>query len=336
MPRRPASSTSGTPARSKPGGRGAVRSAPKGGLRGADLLTLATITPDQARDLLDLAQTIKKSPARFGDVLAGQAAVLLFEKPSLRTRLSFEVGIAKLGGHAVYMDHGTQRLGVRESVADYGRNLERWVECIIARVFEHRVLVEMAAATRVPVINALSERFHPCQALADVFTLREEFGELRGLPVAYVGDGNNVCHSLMHACAMLGVRLTVITPPGFAPAEDVVSECRDWARRAGAAIEITSDLAAVRGVAAVYTDVWASMGQADQTGKRMKVFAAYQVNRALMDRAGPEARFMHCLPAHRGLEVTDEVIDSKHSLVYEQAENRMWAQNALLVRTLAK
>ncbi|MBI1189970.1 MAG: ornithine carbamoyltransferase [Tepidisphaera sp.] len=338
-------------------------------LAGADLLTFASLTPGVVRDLFAVAGRLKQEfrdarasrglpiPGDAGGVghatsimelkpLAGTTAVLLFEKPSLRTKMSFEAGISMLGGSSIFMDHSQQKLGEREAVKDYALNLERWVSCIIARVYSQEVLYELAQHASVPVINALSDRFHPCQALADLFTLSERAAAL-GVPLtqmklAYVGDGNNVCHSLMHAATMLGVHTTVISPTGYEPAPDVIAECQTLCQASGATLTITDDLAQVKGHHAVYTDVWVSMGQADTAAKRRKVFADYQVNAVLMALASkglnmPEGSyFMHCLPAQRGVEVTDEVIDSKASLVYEQAENRMHAQDALLVAMLGR
>jgi ornithine carbamoyltransferase len=308
---------------------------------GADLLTLSTVSPAAVLDLFDTARQMKADLRPFRNTLDNKAVALLFEKPSLRTKVSFEVGVAKLGGHAIFMDHSAYRLGARESVRDYAKNMERWVECIVARVYQQAVLEEMAEVARPPVINALSDRFHPCQALADLFTLYERAGcdaaRLRTLRLAYVGDGNNVCHSLMHASTLLGVDTTIITPKGYAPAPDVVKDCEAFALDAGSKLNVTTEVAAIESHDAVYTDVWVSMGQAggvDEVTKRRKVFAKYQVSSDLMEKAGrarpAPAVFMHCLPAQRGLEVTDEVIDSPQSIVYDQAENRMHAQNALL------
>ena len=308
---------------------------------GADLLSLTHVTPKAVLELFDTARKMKADLSPYRNTLDNKAVALLFEKPSLRTKVSFEVGIAKLGGHAIFMDHSSYRLGARESVRDYAKNLERWVECIVARVYQQTVLEEMAETAHPPVINALSDRFHPCQALADLFTLYDRAGcdaaRLRQTKLAYVGDGNNVCHSLMHASTLLGVDTTVITPKGYVPAPDVVADCQAFAAAAGSKLLITTDLAAIEGHDAVYTDVWVSMGQAggvDEVTKRRKVFTKYQVSAELMDKASRgrplPAVFMHCLPAQRGLEVTDDVIDSANSVVYDQAENRMHAQNALL------
>lgn len=309
-------------------------------LRGADVLTLGNFSTRVTLDIFRTAAGLKAGDGRA--TLKGRSFALLFEKPSLRTKMSFEVGIFKLGGQPVFMDHASQRLGARESVRDYAKNLERWVDGIVARVYLQTVLEEMAEAARCPVINALSDRFHPCQGLADVFTLSElaghDAGRLREMRLLYVGDGNNVCHSLMHAATLAGVGMTVLTPKGFGPAADVVGECEAFAKEGGSTLHVTSDVHAAEGHDAVYTDVWVSMGQGggvDEVTRRRKIFSKYQVNGELMERAsrgrGAPAVFMHCLPAQRGLEVTDEVIDAPRSIVYDQAENRMWAQNALLV-----
>ncbi|MCC6427427.1 MAG: ornithine carbamoyltransferase [Phycisphaerales bacterium] len=308
------------------------------GLRGSDLLTIASLSADQIRSLLDLAAKVKADVGAYSKALAGKTGIMIFEKPSLRTKVTFEVGIQKLGGIAVYMDQSGAKLGERESIRDYGKNLERWVDCIIARVYSQKSLEELAEHAEKPVINALSDRFHPCQALADIFTVQERLGTLKGARLAFIGDGNNVCNSLMHAATLLGVDMTVITPKGYGPADDVVEECSRFATASGAKLTVTNDIQAIAGHHAVYTDVWVSMGQADQAGKRRKAFQAYQVNQNLMGMASrglkAPAMFMHCLPAQRGVEVTDEVIDSPSSVVYEQAENRMHAQNALLVQVL--
>lgn len=315
-------------------------------LAGKDVLTLTALSARAVLDLFETAAAMKRSVGPFRLALDCKCVLLIFEKASLRTRLTFEAGVAKLGGQAVYMDHSVQRLGDREAVKDYGRNLERWMDGIVARVYSQKILEELAANCDVPVINALSDRFHPCQALADLFTLWERTdGTLRheGEPirVAFVGDGNNVCHSLLQACAMLGVDVTVVGPKGNQPDATIVEECEALGAGSGAKVTVTSDLAAVKGHHAVYTDVWVSMGQADSAGKRRKVFNPYQVNAELMAKAsaglaaawGP-ALFMHCLPAQRGVEVTDEVIDAPTSVVYDQAENRMHVQNALMYHVL--
>lgn len=301
----------------------------------ADLLTGGEWSSEQIRELYHLAADIKARPERYRSALAGRFLALIFEKPSLRTRVTFEVGISSMGGGAVFLDHTQSRLGERESVSDVARNLDRWVQGIVARVFEHRVLGELAENASIPIINALSERCHPCQAYADFFTLEERFGNLRGLKLAYVGDGNNVCHSLLTIGSRLGIHLRVATPTGYEPDAAVVSEARRSARENRGKIEIThSPEEAVSGVLAVYTDVWASMGQEQESDKREKAFAGYQVDSALLEHADPQAVFMHCLPAHRGSEVSAEVLNSPRSIVFEQAENRLHVQKAILLNLL--
>lgn len=300
-----------------------------------DLLAGSEWGSEQIRELYHLAADIKARPERYRSALTGRFLALIFEKPSLRTRVTFEVGIASMGGGTVFLDHTQARLGERESVSDVGKNLERWVQGIVARVFEHKVLEELAANASIPVINALSDRCHPCQALADFFTLEERFGSARGLKFAYVGDGNNVCHSLVTIGARLGVHVRVATPAGYEPDPTVVSEARRVARENRGKIEILhSPEEAVSGAQAVYTDVWASMGQESEAAEREAIFAPYQVNRDLLEQADPNALFMHCLPAHRGSEVTAEVIDSPQSIVFDQSENRLHVQKAILLTLL--
>jgi ornithine carbamoyltransferase len=283
----------------------------------------------------DLKAALRRDPAATCSLLRGRSLVMLFEKPSLRTRVSFEIGMAKLGGTAVHLDHRAERLGVRESVADYARNLERWCDVVVARVFEHATLEQLAEASSVPVVNALSERFHPCQALADLLTLAEHGRPLGEASIAFVGDGNNVCHSLMETVALLGGRFVAITPESCRPDAQTLAECREIAAASGAEILWSEDPAAVSGADAIYTDAWISMGQTDAQEKRTQL-EPYRVDPALMRKAGSQALFMHCLPAHRGEEVLDEVIDSPASVVYDQAENRMHAQNALLVHLIGR
>jgi len=292
----------------------------------------------QVRELFQLARDIKAHPERYRSAVAGRFLALIFEKPSLRTRVTFEVGIQSMGGGAVFLDHTGARLGQRESIRDVAKNLERWVHAIVARTFEQRVIEELAADASIPVINALSDRFHPCQALGDFFTLEERFGPAaarRALKLAYVGDGNNVCHSLLLLGACLGAHVAVATPAGYEPDAAVVAEARSAAQGSKAKVEVLRTPAeAVEGAQAVYTDVWASMGQEEQAAEREKIFAPYQVNEALMSLAAPGAVFLHCLPAHRGQEVTDAVLDSAQSIVYDQAENRLHVQKAVLATLL--
>jgi len=296
-----------------------------------DLLTGAEWSPADARDLLQRTADIKARPAKYASTLKGKHIALIFEKPSLRTRVTFEVGIQSMGGFVVFLDHTQARLGERESIPDVARNLECWVQGIVARVYEQRVLDEMAQNISIPVVNALSDKFHPCQALADYFTLQEKFGSLKDVKLAYVGDGNNVCHSLIFLAARLGVNLRIATPASYAPAPDVLADAKRVAKETRAKIELSTNPAeAVEGVQAVYTDSWTSMGFEAEERMRRQVFKPYQVNRKLIEQAGPNALFMHCLPAHRGQEVTDEVLDSPNSVVLQQSENRMYVQKAIL------
>lgn len=299
-----------------------------------DFLSVAELDAATVDELYRSAAKLKASPAEHAGALRGKAVVMLFEKPSLRTRVSFEIGIARLGGHALYFDHSKERIGERESVYDYAKNLERWCDAIVARTYSHEVLEQLAAHSRVPIVNALSDDFHPCQALADLFTLREHLGELRGRRLAFVGDGNNVCSSLLILAATIGMHITFVGPEGYAPPGMVLSMVSDRVSSSGGSFTTSTDPRDVRGVDAVYTDAWTSMGWESEAQKRRKVFSKYQVNSEMMEIAGPRAFFMHCLPAHRGEEVTDEVIDSPRSIVFDQAENRMHAQNALLVKLI--
>lgn len=296
-----------------------------------DLLTGAEWSVADARELLQRTADIKARPSRYASTLRGKFIALIFEKPSLRTRVTFEVGIQSMGGSVVFLDHTQARLGERESIRDVARNLELWVQGIVARVYHQKVLDEMAAKASIPVVNALSDRFHPCQALADFFTLEEKFGSLRGFKLAYVGDGNNVCHSLIFLAARLGVQMRIATPASYAPAPDVVAEAKRAARETRAKIDLFHDpQEAVAGAQGVYTDSWTSMGFEAEEKVRCDAFRGFQVNAELMSLAAPRAVFMHCLPAHRGAEVTSKVLDGASSVVLDQSENRMYVQKAIL------
>src|SRR5579884_1474583 len=304
-------------------------------LSATDLLLDRDLSRKDLKLIFDLAEHVKASPGSYARALQGKQLALIFEKPSLRTRVTFEVGMTSMGGYAVYLDHAKPRLGERESIKDIARNLDRWVHGIVARTFSHDSVLELAENASIPVINGLTDLLHPCQALADFFTLEEKFGRLKGLQVAFVGDGNNVCNSLMMLAAKLGVSLRVATPAGFEPKSEMVEDAQACAAGTGASIQFFHDpVEAVDGAQAVYTDVWASMGQEYAAHLRAQVFAPYQVTESLMKAAGREAVFMHCLPAHRGQEVTDAVIDSPRSIVYDQAENRLHVQKALLLLLL--
>jgi ornithine carbamoyltransferase len=289
-------------------------------LRGADFLDIAQLDPAQLTAILDLAADMKAG-RWSGSPLAGRCLAMIFQKPSMRTRVSFQVGIERLGGRVAILSDQDIGLGRRETVEDVARVLDRYCEGIVARLFAHRDLVGLAAASERPVINALTDGSHPCQILADLLTIRESLGRLdASTPVAFVGDGNNVARSLVEAAALLRFPLTVVTPPSYEPVLDPAY---------AGAVRVTSDLGAVEGAAVVYTDVWTSMGQEAESETRRARFAEYQVNDDLMELA-PRGVFMHCLPAHRGEEVTAEVIDGPRSIVFDQAENRLWAQMALL------
>ncbi|HEX4773253.1 MAG TPA: ornithine carbamoyltransferase [Bryobacteraceae bacterium] len=290
------------------------------------------LTAEQLVDVLNLTQQVKQSRARFASSLKGRYICLLFEKPSLRTRFTFELAIKQLGGDCI-----TQigPIAEREPLKDVARNLARWVDAIVARTFLQETIDDLASWSGLPVINALSDLYHPCQALADIFTLKEHFGRLRGLKLAYVGDGNNVAHSLLLCAARLGIHYSIATPDGYQPNAEIVAKARTLAGQTGAVIEITSDAArAVTDADAIYTDVWASMGQESEAEERKRIFAPYQVNEKLLAQASPQAKFMHCLPAKRDLEVTDAVVESPQSVVFDQAENRLHVQKAVLLALL--
>ena len=298
------------------------------GLLGRDFLDIADLDARELRQVLDLAHTIKKAQRWPGKPLEGRHIAMLFQKPSHRTRVSFEVGIARLGGRATTLSEQDVQLGVRETVGDAARVLDRYVDGIVARLRSHEDLLELAASSAKPVINALTDRSHPCQVLADLLTLEEVKGELAKQHVVYIGDGNNIAASLIEASALSGFALTVVSPPGYQPKADVLERARGIST-GKLQVTLTSDIAELNGATAIYTDVWASMGHESERDARRKAFEPYQVNRAVMDSA-PEAVFMHCLPAHRGEEVTDEVIDGTRSLVFDQAENRLYSQMALM------
>lgn len=299
----------------------------------ARLLSVTDLDPRSIVEVLDLAQALKsgRTPAAGSAPLAGRSVALIFQKPSLRTRVSFEVGVARLGGQPVVLSGKEVGLGSRETVSDVAKTLERYVDAIVARVFDHGILEGLADAVRIPVVNALSDAEHPCQALADLMVLREHLGELAGRQLAFVGDGNNVAASLLLAGASVGMHVRVVCPARYAPDPGIVARARALGEATGSRVEISHDpLTAAVGADAVYTDVWASMGQEAEATARQQAFAAYQVNGRLMAQAPPHAKFMHDLPARRGLEVTDDVIDGPQSLVFEQAENRMHLAKGLL------
>lgn len=296
-----------------------------------DLVSILDLSPEEIYSLLELAGAMKANPAAYRGVLAGKQLVLFFEKPSLRTRLTFEAGMASLGGVTFFVDQTASRLGAREPLDDIAHNLERWVDGVVLRTFAHETVSQMAEFASIPVINALSDHEHPCQALADLMTIQEKFGELRNVKIAYVGDGNNVSHSLMLAAASVGATITVGTPKGYEPESAVISAAKAIAAKTGGKVKVTNDpLVAVAGADVVYTDVWASMGQESEATERQKIFAPFQVNDELMSHAAEHALFMHCLPAHRGDEVAASVMDGPRSVVFDEAENRLHIQKAIL------
>ncbi|MFO1052885.1 MAG: ornithine carbamoyltransferase [Planctomycetota bacterium] len=301
-----------------------------------DLISVAQLSVDEIGLIFNTAAELKRNREKHDAVLRGRKLAMVFEKDSLRTRFTFDVGMQDLGGSAIYMDHRDARIGARESIRDVAKNLERWVHAIVARTYKHRVVTELAENCGIPVINGLSEYLHPCQALSDFFTLYEKWGgDVGGKKLAYYGDGNNTCHSLIFAASKLGANITVCTPEGYEPNSKVVHEAMLFARQSGAEIQIVNDPeTASIDADAVYTDVWASMGQEDETEERAGIFHDYQIDDVVMGRAKRDAFFMHCLPAHRGHEVTADVMDGPQSIVYDIAENRLHVQKAILVLLL--
>ena len=300
-----------------------------------DFLSIRDFSATQIQRLLDLALEIKAHPQSWASALKGKTLAMIFEKPSLRTRVTFDVGIQQLGGFSLYLSPAEISLGKRESVYDVARNLERMVQGIMIRTFAHDIVVKMAEYAAIPVINGLTDFSHPCQAMADYLTIFESKGRVADLKVAFLGDGNNVAHSLMFAGAQLAANLWVASPPGYEPDQDAVDWAFERSLKTGGSVTITNDpLEAALDADVIYTDVWTSMGQEAETEKRKKVFAPYQVNEHLFAKAKDDAIFLHCLPAHRGDEVTDDVIDSPRSLVFPQAENRLHAQKAILVEVM--
>ena len=304
-------------------------------LTGRDLCSIADLSVAEMAAIMELGHAVKAQPEAFRHALDAKQMVMFFEKASLRTRVTFEAAINTLGGNAIFVDQTQSPLGERESLPDMAHNVERWMQVIVLRTYSHDTITEMAANSRVPVINALSDLEHPCQAIADFLTLEERFGTAQGLHFTYVGDGNNVCHSLMLTAAQLGAHCTVATPKGFAPKLDIIHKSIEIAEQTGGSITLTSDpVKAVTGADAVYTDVCTSMGFEHEAARRAPIFKPYQVNEALMSNAQPTAVFMHCLPAHRNAEVTDAVLDGPQSVVFDQAENRLHAQKAILLTLL--
>ena len=302
-----------------------------------NFLSIDDLNGSQLENLLDLAGRIKASPADFDDRLAGCAVAMIFEKPSTRTRVSFEVGIAQLGAYPLALSAADMQLGRGETIEDTGRVLSRYVDAVVVRTFGQERLEGLASTSSVPVINALSDFEHPCQCLGDLLTIREKKDKLPGLTLAYIGDGNNVAHSLILGGAKSGMNVRVATPPGYEPIPQVVHRANEMGEETGGAAEVSNDpQAAAKDADILYTDVWASMGQEEEASERSLVFQSFRIDQDMLDRARGDAIVMHCLPAHRGQEITDEVIDGPRSVVWDQAENRLHAQKALLVWLLGR
>jgi len=300
------------------------------------LISVADLTPEELRGLFALTSRVKSEPERYRSRLSGKSLALIFQKSSTRTRVSFEVGMLQLGGQGLFLSSRDLQLGRGETISDTAKVLSRYVDGIMARTYAHQTIVDLAKYATIPVINGLSDDLHPCQALADFFTLKEVFGDLMGRKLAYVGDGNNVAHSLMITAPMVGMDISVATPEGYEPDSVYLEKAKAGSVEAGTEIEITRDPAvAVAGASAVYTDVWASMGQEDEAEQRLKLFDGYRVDAAMMSHALPEAVFLHCLPCHRGEEVSAEVVDGPQSRIFDEAENRLHVQKALLLWSMA-
>lgn len=301
-----------------------------------DLLSITDLSSKQLMELILESGRMKHKPSDYLDKLKGKSMVMLFEKPSTRTRLSFEVAIFQLGGHPVFMDANITQLRRGETIADSARVISRYADLIIARVNRHETLTELAENSNVPVINALSDREHPCQILCDLFTIYERRNKLKGIKLAYMGDGNNVCNSLLLGCAMSGMDISVASPEGYEPGGDIVERALEISKKTGSEIEILTDPEeASKDADFIYTDVWVSMGNEKDREERMRRFRRYQVNDELLRKTALDCRVMHCLPAHRGIEITDEVIDGPRSIVWDQAENRLHAQKAVLMELLS-
>jgi ornithine carbamoyltransferase len=302
-----------------------------------DLISVKDLTTGDIEEIFELTDKLKKNKNKFSNFLAGKTLALIFQKPSNRTRVSFEVGMYQLGGNSFYLAPHEINLGVRESIEDVAKTLSRYVDGIVLRTFEHKNIVEMAKFATIPVINGLSDFSHPCQGLADIYTLREKFKKTKGITLAYVGDGNNVCHSLLFACAKTGMNMKIGTPKNYEPDKSVLFEAKKIAESKNAFINLFNNpIEAVKNADAIYTDVWASMGREEEAQKRKQIFRDFQVNKNLVKLAKKNCLIMHCLPAHRGEEITDEVIDSPNSIVFDQAENRMHVQKAILIKLLGK
>ncbi|MCM8766211.1 MAG: ornithine carbamoyltransferase [Candidatus Omnitrophica bacterium] len=300
-----------------------------------DFISIKDWEKEEIGEIIQLAEAIKNNPQKFSSLLKGKTIVLVFEKPSLRTYVSFMVGMYQLGGNALYLGPEQAKLGIREPIKDIARTLSRYVEGIVLRTFSHENVLQMAKYATVPVINGLSDLLHPCQALSDIFTIKEKKGKVKGINLGFIGDGNNVLHSLLYGCSKLGINLYISTPKGYAPDKDILEEAKKFAYRSKAEIKLcSSPLEVAKNVEFLYTDVWVSMGQEKERRKRLQDFKGFQINKKLLSLAKNTPYILHCLPCHRGEEITDEVIENEKSLVFEQAENRLHLQKAILIKLL--
>jgi ornithine carbamoyltransferase len=304
---------------------------------GKDFISIQTLSARDIDEIFSLTDKVKSAPQDFKTALKGKTLALIFQKPSNRTRVSFEVGMTQLDGHTIYLGPDDIKLGVREATKDVAAVLSRYVDGIVARTFSHGDIIELARNSSVPVINGLSNLLHPCQGMADVYTIKEKRARLKGIKLAFVGDGNNVLHSLMHCAAKTGMDTLVATPKGYEPKKEIVKEAMEDAAKAGGTISFTNDpKEAVMGADVIYTDVWTSMGQEKEQKRRLKKFRAFQVNGQLLSFAKKNCLVMHCLPAHRGQEITNDVLDGPNSVVIDEAENRLHVQKAILLKLLTR
>ena len=300
-----------------------------------NLLTGMEMTQQQALDLIALGKDLKANPSKYAQALAGKSVVTLFEKQSLRTRVTFDIGVNKLGGHDVYLDQTNGAMGSREDVKDFAANISRWADCIVARVFDHKTLVEMQQYATVPVINSLCDLYHPCQGMADFLTIAQNYDDLTKVKLAYIGDGNNVTHSLFIAGAILGATVTAVCPLGHSPDAQIMKKAEEIAQKTGATITVTNNIDDIKGYDVVYGDTWLSMGDDTPLEQIKAKFMPYQINQALLDNTGIK-HILHCQPAHRGLDITSDVMDGPASLIFDQAENRMHIQNAIMLTLINK
>ena len=300
-----------------------------------DFLSVSDFSVAEIFEIFKKTDDLKKN--KFQDSFKNKAVGLIFEKPSLRTRVSFQVGVWQLGGQCMSLSPAEVNIGVRETIKDAALTLSRYLDLIVARVFKHKEVMELAQYSHVPVINGLSDLFHPCQALADIYTVLEKRGNVKGLTLAYIGDGNNVCHSLLQITSMVGMHMKVASPKGFLPAKDILNFAKEQALKTGASVLVTQDpKEAAKNADVLYTDVWASMGQEREASRRARIFKKYQLNKNLVAQAKKDVLVMHCLPAHRGMEITDDVMDSPNSVVFDEAENRLHVQKAIMLKLLGK